>query len=344
MVKFSVKLSIVFFFAAFAQCEHSNSGSNSNSVGSAVVKPLETTLKKTSPDPIQSLLVQFFKLLIKPDQKSEMNFRQTEDDKYQGEQIAAKQLNVVLPTLPPFFEKIRSYFKMAYKTYLLMNAEVKFGQCIVKYLYTEYPSVMRFFRMENFSNFARRLYIVVGKFMNNIINTNIFSWPETEFDRKRIGMKVAMTATEQRSPRPNVNLYETYSFPELVLHYNNNLNSFGTNVPRGQVEYRARFVRQAQISDSNNVPPTGSNKGKTIEKTKSKEMIQSYADIDSEARIDLTNRDLEREAENLFNIDSMFWRSLGIEENSFKRYSLAYCTKEYVTESFKRFMKNVILS
>lgn len=331
MRQFLVNVAIILFCISFVQCEYI--GPKSQVIGRVEDEPLETTLSTTTYD-TSDLFEQIFKLIITPDQKSHS---EAKEHRHSEEKRIAKQLNVVLPSLPPFFERVRSFFKMAYKTYLLMNAEVKFGQCIVKYFYTQYPSVMKFFRMQNFSNFARRVYILTGKIMQNIVNAaNIFSWPETEFDRQRIGMKVAMTASGKRVPMERLQPPLIYNYSKIVLDYSDYLNSHGGNT---------RYARQTNPpSSSNIIILPESDRGKGIEQIKPKENIQSYADIDSEARIDLTNRDLEREAENLFNIDSMFWRSLGIEENSFKRYSLAYCTKEYVTESFKRFMKNVILS
>lgn len=305
----------------------------------AINSTIEKSSGKSVPDPVENLVVQIKKLisLFNQESQTKLNLKPSLGDGLHRKGVKTlRQLSVlpVLPDFPPFFETIRSYFKLAYKSYLLLNPEVKFGQCIVKYLYTEYPVVMRFFRTQNITNFFRRMYIVMGKFMNNIINGKLFNWSETEFDMKRIGLKVAMTSYENSkpkfsSPQPNSNFYQTY-----YVNYNN------YTVPNQLYVRSRRFSRQTQSPNAN----TGKDAGKKVGSSKNKENAMHYEDIDSEARIDLTNRDVEREAENLFNIDAMFWKSLGIEENSFKRYSLAYCTKEYLTESFKRFMKNVILS
>lgn len=314
---------IILICVSCAYCE--NVKSDLQVINSTIEKSSSIMLETSFPDPGENLLIQIKKLISLFSQESRT--RHPDDGIRRKDRQQFKQLLPVLPDFPPFFETIRSYFKLAYKSYLLLNPEVKFGQCIVKYLYTEYPAVMRFFRTQNISNFFRRMYIVMGKFMNNIINGKIFNWSETEFDMKRIGVKVALTSYE--NPR---NINQAYGYPQLIVNYKNNTE------PNQLYMYGRRFVRQAQ--------PIYPNAGRDAVKNTgpSKENAMHYEDIDSEARIDLTNRDVEREAENLFNIDAMFWRSLGIEENSFKRYSLAYCTKEYLTESFKRFMKNVILS
>lgn len=298
---------------------------------SVSVQPVGTIFNNGASDLVENLLMQIKNIISEPVQTN--TSRSSTEKLYQKDSNNLRQSSLlpVLPDFPPFFNAIRNYFKTIYRSYLLLNPEVNFGQCIAKYLYIEYPLVMRIFQRQNITIFLRRLYVVAGKFINNIINRYIFDWSDTEFDRQRIGLKVALITNDNRLPSENLpqsNIYQNY--------YRNYATPYQQIVPTiGYTHARSRFVRQV-------VNPK-SNQTKYVEDMKPTENTKPH-ELDPDATIDLRNRDIEREAENLFNIDVMFWRSLGIQENSFKRYSLAYCTKEYLTESFRRFMKNVILS
>lgn len=300
--------------------------------------------------PIDNLLKRFHELFGSTNPDTQKSFQTSENENNLGNQRSNRQL-LTVPTLPPFLETIRSYFKTAYKTYLLLNAEVKFGQCLVKYLYIRFPNTVRFFQLQNLTKYARRVYIAMGKMISNFFkNGNIFDWyDDSEFDRKRIALKVATLTSERVFPdttsAQSVNPFEAFRVSRSDLTNYTNLRRSST--PRE----KKRLIRRVGRQTGNFNPRSEKLSGNSMQVKKSnvmpsnqKQMTSDHADIDSEARIDLSNKVLEREAENLFNIDLMFWKSLGIEENSFAKYSLAYCTKEYVTDSFKRFMKNVIFS
>lgn len=261
--------------------------------------------------------------------------------------------------LPPLFETVKSYAKYAYKTYMLLNPEVKAGQCLVKLVYTRYPGFMRLFRMQNLSRLVRRLYFVLTKYMNNILNGDVFSWYDSAADSARVGSKVAaMTAEDVLSKRKAVqplNFYEIYPSSQLFSNYQDYLRSFEMG-PMSKANTRPRFARQIKSNQrepknfkqkrQNNMQPMNSGPKQATNQIPKQvpNQINDYDDMDSEARIDLSNKSLEREADELFNIDSMFWKILGVGENSIKKYSLAFCGKEYATDAFKRFIRNVLLS
>lgn len=234
-----------------------------------------------------------------------------------------------VPTLQPFFETARSYIKTGYRTYLLLNPEVKMGQCVIRYFYTQYPGVMRFFQAENISKFIRRLYIFVGRFVNSILSGDIF----TDAVKRRVESKVVLMTREeqkQKPPQPIYIPYQTYYQPWPIMNYNlySPHQRFARQVP--SMEFGVSNATKSSVAKKQLPPPLVDN--------------VSVSDIDSDARIDLTDRKIEREADQLFNVDAMFWKSLGIEENALKKYSLSYCAKDYVTDIFRRFVKNIILS
>lgn len=173
---------------------------------------------------------------------------------------------------------------------------------------------------------------------------------DTELDRERIAIKMATITSEkpitplQILSRPIYEIYENIrmdqqpaasiysSYPKLFQSLKN---------AGGTTQLRRRFRREAKCTDegghnSINGQNTEIKYKNNMEKPKpqnrdtksnGENRKKSNDHVDPEARIDLTNKLVEREAEELFNIDTMFWRSLGFEESSFKRYSLAYCTK-----------------
>lgn len=240
-----------------------------------------------------------------------------------------KQQNV-FSSLQSIFAVVKSYIKSAYRLYLVMNPEWKFGQCMVKLVYTRYPGFMRLFRAQNISLLSRRLYFILTKYMSNIINGNVFAWYGSQTDQMRVGSKVAAITTEN-------NIVSSAVYNQKIQQKQPS-NFYDIHSPYYEL-YKQRFGRQASHSPNiqhKQQQPNGHKMPGSVQM--SNEMF------DSDARIDLSNHKLEREAEELFNIDKMFWKSLGIEENSIKRYSLAYCGKEYATDALKRFVKNVLLS
>lgn len=342
MNRLVVKVFILLTFVLFIKCD---------SVDSSVAAPMHDTVEVLKSSNTTSI-----------DRRVEKSSgaQQSEED------LLIKQL-AGFPDLPPFLETMRSYFKLAYKSYVLLQPEIKFGQCLVKYFYMRFPRVMRYFQWQNLSKYIRRVYVVSGRMANNVVTRTVFKWfDDTELDRERIAIKMAAITSEkpitplQSIVRPIYEIYESLGLqPQSELIQGNYPNLF-----RSTTRLRRRIQREAKYPstrDRNNV--NGQNQKAEIhykrnmkrEEMQSKNMMRNalsseqkgaknQVEMNSDAIIDLTNKAVEREAEELFNIDTMFWRSLGFEDSSFKRYSLAYCTKEYVTDSFSRFMKNIILS
>lgn len=246
------------------------------------------------------------------------------------------------PTLQSFFETTRSYIRSAYRTYLVLNPEITFVQCLVKQLYITNPDLVHFFQFKNLSKFMRSMYVVFVKFMNNIINADLFTWSDTMVeDRKRIEYKIAKMTAEKYAPRQKT--LKSHNVPVIISI----IDPFDPNT-----NSRRRYQRQAIMSGMNvGYPPHERNHDNhhdhRMEHIDPKQDINNAyvnEEMDPDAEIDLSNKAIEREADKLFNIDAMFWKSFGIEENSLKKYSLAYCTKEYATDLFRRFVRNVLLN
>lgn len=274
---------------------------------------------------------------------------------------AAGQSLMSFPNLQPYLEPIRTYIKRGYRTYLLLNPEMKLSQCLYKYLYMTYPLV-RLFRIQNLRLVMKRLYYIVVKFVNSILSGNIFSSSESEADKERVGLKVAMITREQpkklQKPSQLTN-YGMESLSQSALNYNYNyLNYPGLatayqpiSTPnyvyqrskRQAPQFYANQPQYSQYTTETKKTEIVRPQKQTVQPDQFVDNVQDFENMDSDARIDLSNPSLQYEADQLFNLDSMFWKTLGIEESSIKRYSIAYCFKEYTTDIFKRFLKNVLL-
>lgn len=322
-----------------------------------VIKTTNTTIPKTYPNP--DPIVNFLMELQNPDSKdnlsmelrnlvnilNQINQRTSSVQQKSGGSVSNKQI-AGFPELPPFIETLRKYFKMAYKSYLMFQPEVKFGQCITKYFYMRFPAAMRFFQMQNLSKYIRRMYSVSGIMTNNIITRTIFTWfDDTELDRERIAIKMATITNGpmtpfQRSVKPILEFYENITQSTQI--YPNLLQLPVIAGPILVQRRRRRFQRDMKYPE--NFQIHYKNNMKSEQNSNRVKKSSDSVDTERDGTIDLTNKSVEREAEELFNIDTMFWKSLGFEEDSFKKYSLAYCTRAYVTDSFSRFMKNIVLA
>lgn len=270
-----------------------------------------------------------------------------------GQSLAKQQAGMSFPNLQQYFEPVRSYIKSAYRTYLLLNPEIRMGQCLYKYLYMNFP-IMRFFRMSNLRFVAKRAYVMITKFFNNLLSGNIFAPPETQNDIDRVGFKVASITKEKPKPKtPQKNTINSglYSLPQTSQNYYylpSNVAYQPMITPN--LVYR-RVKRQTAQLPSNQQYTSEKQRinAKQLEQKKEHptqftDNVQDFEDMDADAKIDLSNPSLLYEADQLFNLDSMFWKSMGIEDNSIKKYSLAYCGREYTSDILRRFVKNVILS
>ncbi|XP_031619304.1 uncharacterized protein LOC116338302 [Contarinia nasturtii] len=210
------------------------------------------------------------------------------------------------PVIAPYLEPVRTYIKRAYKTYVTLTPEVKLGQCVVKHFYVQYPSIFRFFRNNTLRKHIDRVYNFLVQWIRNLLK--ILFPLEIEQNTSQIGPKVA----NKRIKMPPQSLANTPSQPNYNYYYPSSLNP---------TVYSYRSKRQTNAAQITN------NK------------------MESEAQIDMMNRRiLEREADDLFNMDQMLWKNFGLDDRSIKKYSMVYCGKEWITGFFNRFVKNVILS
>lgn len=346
---------IVMIFVCCSKCE----GVDYNTSG----RQLNATIAAAqSPKPICDILLELQKL---NNTKTELMVQKPKRTKRLDEDLILKQL-IGFSTIFgfPFYETTRAYFKIAYRTYLLLQPEFKFFQCMIKYFYMRFPQTMQMFQMQNLSKYIRQVYVVSGIMANNMMTRTIFSWFEdTELDRERIAIKTAAMTSETPNPPPQTLaqpidwFYRSVGLrPQTPLIYGNYQNSVRPPiyVLGAPVRLRRRIKREteypsASISDQDNIMlqiQAEIQYKNNMQKEKMENVAKKRLGMieEKDGSIDLTNGAIEREAEELFNIDTMFWKGLGFDKGSLKKYSLAYCTRDYVSQSFERFIKNVILT
>lgn len=302
------------------------------------------------------------------------------------QQPAAAAAQMSFPNLQPYLDPVRSYIKTAYRTYLLLMPEIKMSQCLYKHLYVEYPRLMGFFRIQTLQMLIRRAYRLVVHFLRSVFDGTIFPSIETEADKERVALKVAMI-TKEKPKKPvgpttsQVNLanYGAYGLPQSTPNYNyayypqpsvtyqqsSAPNFVYQRVKRQTAQYPRQIVntypkypmnyQQVYTPQNSYVemkqaalppqPPQPVQPPKqSIHPSEFVDNPQDFDDMDPDAKIDLSNPNIQYEADQLFNMDSMLWKSMGVEDKTIRKYSLAYCGKEYVTDIMRRFVKNVILS
>lgn len=197
---------------------------------------------------------------------------------------------------------------------MLLNPEIKMVECLVKHVYIQYPSVAAFFRSDNLSKITRRVYFLMVRFINQLLKF----WSGPDEGSSRVGLKVAKMTNED---------------------YVHNLMSQKYAIPQ-QIQPYHRFIRQS--TNYENIPTKMHKKEK---KSMGNAEFTNHEVMDPDARIDLNDKAIEREADELFNIDKMFWKSFGFDsQQTLKKYSLPHCGKEYITDVFSRFIKNIILN
>lgn len=236
-------------------------------------------------------------------------------------------------------EWIRLYLGSSYKSYKHHRPERELGKCYIRCFHVAYPNLMRQLQTQNIINFARDFYSWMVKFINNAMNVK---WTDRfdENDGLRIGSKVAALTQENTTPRsPTFNRYpylytpnSAYQNPHLYYYYYPNQRNvmrsrrdapIANNPTEIRNESQKQFYRLQPLSDTS-----------PMEDDKS---------IDADASIDLADTVAEEEAEKLFNVEALIMETLGIEDDTFKKYTPMYCAKEYTINVMDRFIDELLL-
>lgn len=240
----------------------------------------------------------------------------------------------------PMREWIRLYLRSSYKSYKYYKPERELGKCIIQCFHVAYPNLMRRLQIQNIISFVRNLYSWLVKFINNAMNA---MWTDRfdENDGLRIGSKVAALTQDDTTIRsPTFNQYP-YRYPQTPnsAHQNPNFYYYYYDPNQRYVMRRRRNVPIEETEIRN-----GSQKESyPLEPLSDASPMDDDESIDATASIDLGNTVAEEEAEKLFNVEAMIMKTLGIEDDTIKKYTPMYCAKEYTMNVLDRFTDDVLL-
>lgn len=242
----------------------------------------------------------------------------------------------------PIRDWIRLYLRSTYKSYKYYRPERELGKCIIQCLHVAYPNLMRRLQIQNIISFVRNFYSWLVQFINNAMNT-MWTSRFDENDGLRIGAKVAALTqadTTLRSPT-----FNRYPYPYATNFDNQNPNFYYYYYPNQPYVMRRR--RDISIEDNLNSSMEIRNGSQTqshlLEPLSDTSRMEDDESIDADATIDLANTAAEEEAEKLFNVEAMIMKTLGIEDDTIKKYTPMYCAKEYTMDVLDRFTDNVLL-
>lgn len=250
------------------------------------------------------------------------------------------------PVIAPYIEPVRSYIKRAYKTYITLNPEVRFGQCIVKHFYVEYGPLIKFIQNNTPRKLIERTFQFLMQMMKDMMN--MFFPTEIKNDMSKIMAMLTNESPNQRKPVPSSNLTkksmpnQNYYYYPSVYGYQRRTKRQANHTPQAnhapQTNHTPHYFPQNQQSrQENSAETTHANAARPIKKY--------FEFLGTKFQIDASDRKtLEREADDIFNLDIILWKNLGLDDRSLQKYSMTYCGKEYIIGFFNRFIKNVILS
>lgn len=239
----------------------------------------------------------------------------------------------------PIREWIRLYLRSSYKSYKYYRPERELSKCIIQCFHVAYPNLMRRLQIQNINSFVRNFFSWLVKFINNAMNA---MWTDRfdENDGLRIGSKVAaLTQDDTITRSPTFNQYP-HLYPQTPNSAYQNPNFYYYYYPnQPYVMRRRRDVRIEETEIRN-----GSQKQSyPLELLSDTNPMDDDKSMDADASIDLANSAAEEEAEQLFNVEAMIMKTLGIEDDTIKKYTPMYCAKEYTLNMLDRFTDDVLL-
>lgn len=152
-------------------------------------------------------------------------------------------------------------------------------------------------------------------------------------DGLRIGSKVAALTQEDATPQsPTFNQFP-YPYPYQPNSAYQNPNFYYYYYPNqpNSVMRRRRESNGSQKQSHSMEPLSDTNP------------MEEDESIDADASIDLSNTAAEEEAEKMFNVEAMLMKTLGIEDDTIKKFTPMYCAKEYTMDVLDRFTDDVLL-
>lgn len=256
-----------------------------------------------------------------------------------------------------------SLAKRMLETYNWYIAEIQFGECIVKYAYTQHPEQMQLLRMENISKIGQTAYTAFLDYVTGLLSGRFY---DAFAEQERIGAKVKQL-TRPLSPPPQ------------KQPANAQLIALGLAMS-GERRKREKPLRKQRSTDSAAAGNATNSSNATValaadasdrmehradddedawlyfenhRKEFHEDVYQQYikdqlemqsAGLAQEERMDLNKIKTVEAVDDLFDWEPIILEGLGIDPQRVRKYSPGFCAKNYIFAIIKRAVTDYIRS
>lgn len=283
-----------------------------------------------------------------------INEMPTNDDSKTRDSTTTANVNNVkfMSAFGRFGSFLRALAKQALYYYNYYNAEIQFGECMIKYTYSQYPQQMQLLRMANINKLGHLAYAAIAEYLTNVLNGHYI---DAYADQERIAAKIVQLTRPSNLPRPQQQYPAEYvqsirrkkrekplkrkqRSTEIVTS-KNDTESVSTKMPDDEMEHRS--------FDDENALVYFENHRKLWHEDVHQRYMQDREEEDSlmeDERIELNNVRTVEAVDDLFDWEPVILDSLGIDPRRIKKYSPGYCLKNYIFAFFRRIIMEYIRS
>lgn len=258
----------------------------------------------------------------------------------------------------------RSLAKRILETYNWYIAEIQFGECIVKYAYTQHPEQMQLLRMENISKMGQTAYtafwehvawLLSGRYYDAFVEheriaakveqlTLPLSPPSQQkqpANAQMIALGLAMSGERRKREKPLRKQRSTDSI--AVGNVTNSSNATAQLVADAsdKMEHRAVDEENAWLYFENHRKEFHED----VYQQYIKDQLESQsAGLAMEERMNLNEIKTVQTVDDLFNWEPIILEGLGIDPQRVRKYSPGFCAKNYIFALIKRAVTDYIRS
>lgn len=270
----------------------------------------------------------------------------------------------------PFANFLRVFAKQTLDLYNWYYAEIQFGECMIKYAYTQYPEQVQLLRMENINKLGHSAYTTIVDYLTNVLSGR---YMDTFAEEERIAAKVAQL-TRPHIPMPQQKLNDNIQSisngkrrrrrkrekplrkqRSTVTITNKNETKFisATTTTTTEMPPDVNDRMEHRLNDEDNSWLYFENHRKQWHEDVYKRYIQDQMDDDDEEeeepkivdeKIELNKIRTVEAVDDLFDWEPILLEGLGIDLRRVKKYSPGFCIKNYVFAFMRRIIMEYIRS
>lgn len=231
-----------------------------------------------------------------------------------------------------FVNTVRYMARSVYIAYEWNYPELKMSQCLTRHVRREYPELARNINLPNAFKLGHGIFTTLAEYVNEWIYER---QNEEEMMENRVGAKVAEVAR-------NPNAVGGYYLPSSYMNVADGSRPFYFSGDR-------RLVGQVPWVRKRRSLPYSASFGSEVDRRQADD--QSYVMTirkrpvptpKSETEEVSDAIELEEEDPSFFDLDDMLFGSFGIYTKHMSRYSLPYCSKQYLINAFRRIIPFIL--